>query len=463
MNRAMATQTATVARMPANGSAKTSGLAAAGGASTYSLTDEQLLAMEDAEFGMEAPPEANAEPEGAGKTGAAGGDADTEQGSAHPAEAGAQDETAGADVPAELARAFELPEVGPKLREIYERDALYRALFPNLEEARALRETFPDAEAARAASAAQQELARLDALVESPDPRAQAQLIAGLRQAAPEAFARLAMAFGEHLRAIDPRTFARVSSAMVAQALEAQRWPEHVALLARAAEQGDLAAVKFLAGGLARQVEELSGDRPGASRAAEAPQGWMREPRNGEVQAEPPVRDVAGAATAAQFLEAVNTNVEHAVRQVVNRKVEELLPDAAEGARQKVAGEIYRELDAALRQDPALLDQVRDAVRGAMHGASRSLGSTRTAADAQDALARLIASRARAALPGVAKRVVAEWTDTALRISQSRRSKQSEAASRVDMGRGGTPGRVAAQPRRVDYTRMSDAEILDME
>ena len=103
------------------------------------------------------------------------------------------------------------------------------------------------------------------------------------------------------------------------------------------------------------------------------------------------------------------------------------------------------------------------AKRACPSGASRSLGSTQTAADAQDALARLIASRARAALPGVAKRVVAEWTDTALRISQSRRAKQSEAASRVDMGRGGTPGRVAAQPRRVDYTRMSDAEILDME
>ncbi|HKM91241.1 MAG TPA: hypothetical protein VJX29_11550, partial [Candidatus Acidoferrales bacterium] len=78
-------------------------------------------------------------------------------------------------------------------------------------------------------------------------------------------------------------------------------------------------------------------------------------------------------------------------------------------------------------------------------------------------VARLIASRARAALPGVAKRVVADWSETILRSSQARRSRQSEAASRVEVGRGGSPAPVPVRPRGVDYMRMSDEEILNMD
>ena len=170
----------------------------------------------------------------------------------------------------------------------------------------------------------------------------------------------------------------------------------------------------------------------------------------------------AGATAANQFLETVNAGVEQAVQAAVAGKVAELLPDASEGARQKISGEIFRELDQTLRQDPELLEQVRESVRSALRSGNAH-SARQPAGRPAERIAQLIAGRARAALPAVAKRVVADWTETVLRSSQARRSRQSESASRVEVGRGGAPGPVPLKPRGVDYTRMSDEEILNMD
>jgi hypothetical protein len=464
----MATQTVTVSRPPADGASKTSGLPPAGGSADYSLSDEDLLGMEGASEGSAEPREGATT--NAGETQDASGTDTSQQGQQGDQAASEEKQEKEEAPPPELARLFELPEVGPRLREIYERETEYRKLFPTVEDARAVSEMFPSPEAARTAAAAQGELARLDALLESPDPRAHVELIAGLKQLAPEAFRGLALTFGERLQALDPAVFEHVSGTMVAQALAAQRWPEHVALLARAAEQQDWPAVKFLAAGLAAQLEQMQrGSRavpgavhdtrlqsrdlpPAAANERELRQPSLLEPQSGQA---------ALQGGAGQFLEAVNTDVEQAVRQAVDRKVEELLPDVAAGARQKVGGEIFRELDAALRKDPGLLEQVRDSVRGALR-AGRGEGASGNTSP-REALAQMIANRARAALPGVAKRVVADWTDTVLRTSQARRAKHSQAASRVEVGRGGTPGPVPIRPKRVDYMRMSDEDILNMD
>jgi len=448
----MATQTITVSRAPAAGASKTSGVPVSTGATDYSLTDLDLL---------EAPEKGTEQSDDTRDAAAA---------EKRP-ERAAEDAT-----PAEFERAFELPDVGPKLREICERDAAYRELFPTVAEARAVREVFPNPDAARAAALAQAELARLDSLVESRDPRAHAELLTGLQRIAPEAFRSLALTFGERLAALDPEAHRQVSAAMAAQALAGQRWPEHVALLTRAVEQQDWPAVKFLAGTLASQMEQWSANVAPASRRPLVPAtpshpapfaDTLRE-TEGRPFLRQNTRDAlpasgqAGATAANQFLEAVNTDVQQAVQQSVGRKVEELLPDAPEGARQKIAGEIFRELDLALRQDPELLEQVRDSVRGALRSGYGSANAGRSPGGPErESVARLIASRARAALPGVAKRVVADWSETVLRSSQARRSRQSESASRVEVGRGGSPAPVPVRPRGVDYTRMSDEEILN--
>ncbi len=471
----MATQTITISRTPATGASKSSGLPAAAGATDYSLTDLDLLEVPEAaaeDAAVEA--DASAARERANGDAPEKGTAPGEENREATGEQKGPDGAAEKHTPAEFERAFELPGVGPKLREICERETAYREVFPTVAEARAVRDVFPNPDAARAAASAQAELARLDSLMESRDPRAHAELLAGLQRIAPEAFRSLALTFGERLAALDPEAHQQVAAAMAAQALAGQRWPEHVSLLARAADQQDWPAVKFLVATLSAQMEQWA---RGLGSGPAARQPGTEEPRPsaaGEVfrnpspaaQPQTTPRDVAAAVS--QFLQAVNTDVEQAVQQSVAAKVEELLPDAPQGARQKIAGEIRRELDLALRQDPELLEQVRDSVRGALRAVpnfrdGRGATVRAEAGPERENVARLIASRARAALPGVARRVVADWSETVLRSSQARRSRQSEAASRVEVGRGGSPAPVPARPRGVDYTRMSDEEILNMD
>jgi hypothetical protein len=250
-------------------------------------------------------------------------------------------------------------------------------------------------------------------MVESRDPRVHAELLAGLQRLAPEAFRDLAITFGERLAVLDPQAFQQVSAAMAAQVAP----PSSV--------------------GARHVVPQQPPTAPGLAPAA-------------------------GATAANQFLATVNTSVEQAVQSSVTGRVAELLPDAPEGARQKISGEIFRELDQTLRRDPELLEQVRESVRAALRSgaASQTFGTSREPAGR---VAQLIAARARAALPSVAKRVVADWTETVLRSSQARRSRQSESASRVEVGRGSAPAPVPLKPRGVDYARMSDEEILNLD
>jgi len=412
----MATQTVTVSRAPANGDAHSSGVPAATGTVDYSLTDLDLLESPNA------PETAPAEPAGPAIDGAA------------PTAAPGKGTGAG-EKPAEQSEysdarfdsVFALPGVGPRLKEICERESAYRAVFATVADARAIRDVFPSADQARAAAAAQTQLAHLDRIVESRDPRAHAELLADLQRNAPEAFRALALTFSERLATLDPEAFRSVAAVIAAQA-------------------GNLPA---RAGAAAAPVADAAGRTEGRLDSL---------PRSIGAGA----TSAPAAAAAGQFLEAVNTDVEQAVRQSVGRKVEELLPDAPEGARQKIAGEIFRELDLALRRDPELLDHVRECVNNALRAAAGDPRGAQSSAQ-RESVARLIAGRARAALPGVARRVVADWTETVLRSTQARRARQSESASRVEVGRGGAPGPVPLRPRGVDYTRMSDEEILNMD
>ena len=460
----MATQTVTVSRAPSNGAAHSTGTPAASAAIDYSLTDLDLLEAPDAatEAAIDAPAgaPADAEPE-PGKGTEAGDEAAADK---HSPAASAEQPVS----PAEFSAAFELPGIGPKLREICERDSAYREVFPTVADARAVREIFATPDAARAAATAQADLARLDRMVESRDPRAHAELLKGLQRLSPQAFRELAFTFAEQLAALDPEAHQQVSAAMAGQSRPAG-WREHAALLSRAVEQQDWPAVKFLAATLTSNLTEaratpssLGASRSGGTVPLVAPSAPRPSVPTNSTNG--PAHET-GATVTNDFLATINAGVEQAVHASVASKVGELLPDASEGARQKISGEIFRELDRTLRQDPELLEQVREWVSAALRAGGQHAAQPGVAAPhgAAGRVAQLIAGRARAALPAVAKRVVADWSETVLRSSQTRRSRQSESASRVEVGRGGAPGPVPLRPRGVDYNRMSDSEILDMD
>jgi hypothetical protein len=86
-------------------------------------------------------------------------------------------------------------------------------------------------------------------------------------------------------------------------------------------------------------------------------------------------------------------------------------------------------------------------------------------ADHQRAIVSLVTSRARQALPGVAKRGLNEWTSTLVAANREQRSRQRSAERRVDIagsGGAGNDGRRSLSPWDLDYSRLSDSDILNM-
>ncbi len=156
-----------------------------------------------------------------------------------------------------------------------------------------------------------------------------------------------------------------------------------------------------------------------------------------------------------EFFHSTNAAAVSSVVDAIESQVERLLHEGiSESARNRVVGEIYRELDTTLRGNRALGQQMRDAFR------SGALDE-----EHQRAIVSLVTGRARQALPGVAKRVLNEWTTTVVSANHERRARQRTAERRVDIagsGGAGNDGRRAVTSRDVDYKRMSDADILNL-
>jgi len=276
------------------------------------------------------------------------------------------------------------------------------------QDARAYRETFATPEEARAATGLIANLNHMDALFFSKRP---------------EDHAALARAVAD----LDPAAFASLAKAMNVLATEAQSHGENPG-------GGHRAAQGAISGDGARAGE------PSEKTATNTTDGRGRE-----------------STTAAQeeFFHTTNAAAVQSVLDAIESQVERLLPeDASKSARNRVVGEIYRELDNTLRSNRQLAQQMREAFR------SGALDS-----DHQRAIVGLIAGRARQALPGVAKRVLSEWTSTVLAANHDRRARQRAAERRVDIAGsngGGNEGRRPTTPSDIDYARMSDADILNL-
>jgi hypothetical protein len=156
-----------------------------------------------------------------------------------------------------------------------------------------------------------------------------------------------------------------------------------------------------------------------------------------------------------QFVFEANGAAVKAIVNAVETQVDKILPDGISAtARNRVVGEVYREVDAFFSSNDELKTQVRMAMRSGSFDAKH-----------RDAIASLIASRARQVLPGATKKVMTEWTSTLTASQRNRQARQAAAENRVDIAgsRGAAVERGRAQsPRDIDYRRMSDVDILNL-
>jgi hypothetical protein len=299
-------------------------------------------------------------------------------------------------------------DANPDLRDAWQSAQAYREIFPDIEQACALQKIFPTPADAERATAQLAELERLDSMFFSNRPESLAELAATVYRLNPEAFANLA----------------RVMAGMTSNATEVQR---HRELTNEENRNSTIAHEKTVDAG-AQHAGPDSG-----------------------VTTTPPASAVARAA----FFEDTNAATVEGVVQVIESQVDRLLPEGiAPGARNRVIGEVYRELDTTLRGNRALARQVREAFHsGALD------------ADQQRAIVGMIVGRARQALPGVAKKVIEEWTSSVLAASSARLARQRTAERRVDIAGAGpaaSEARRPLSPSDLDYAKLSDADILNL-
>ena len=184
-----------------------------------------------------------------------------------------------------------------------------------------------------------------------------------------------------------------------------------------------------------------------------------RSPEAGAAALSQTAADPRGGAFPAEayrsFESATNDDVARSTRESIERTLTSTLPDGiGEGARRRIADDIFHELHATLSADRELSRQVGEILQGwHFDGATRQQ------------VVSLISGRARGAMPEVARRVVSEWTSSGLASDRARAARVDATASRRDITGGRVPDTIPTSgllPRKIDYSRMSDEQILDL-
>ena len=281
-------------------------------------------------------------------------------------------------------------EMPQEYREVFEANPELRSAW---DDARAYRQAFSSPEEARAATRALEDVRTLDRLFYSRRSDDHAQLAQMVAKLDPESFSSLAKAMAN---------VATVGQAEV---------KEH---------EGSSAGKELASTPRERAVEQNRPDKPERER----------------------------------FVQAANEDAVRSVLTAIESQVDRVLPgNSPSGARNRLVGEIYRELDASLQANPEFAKQVRQALQ-----------SGKLDAGHRTAVVSFITSRARQGLPAAIKRVLGEWTSTVLATTGERHARQRSAENRVDIGgaRGSAEAHRARSPRDIDYKRMSDTEILNL-
>jgi hypothetical protein len=265
-------------------------------------------------------------------------------------------------------------------------------------------------------------------------------------------------ALAARLHSDDPATF----RAMVGEAARvlAERDPQGLAELAR-----QLGATNSTAKSLAGAARK--GLAPPATGRREDP-SYNAEQRDDAGYGNPAGREAAPESVPTAiatnsfpveayraFEAATNDDVARGLRDSIDRTLSATLPDGvADGARRRIAEDIFHDLNTTLSSDRDLSGKISELLRG-----WRFNDATR------QQLSGLLTGRARKALPEVARRVVSEWTSSVLASDRAKQSRINSAVSRRDITGGRLPEPVASSallPRQVDYARTSDEQILEL-
>ncbi|HUN62704.1 MAG TPA: hypothetical protein VMU53_11975 [Candidatus Sulfotelmatobacter sp.] len=409
--------------------------ATAVGEEVFALTDEQIVGLGPEEGATEENPNAETQRSADRRGNGADQSKPAEQEGRRGRVGEVATRTAASEpheAPPWLAEKMRDPWCGDEAKELWDgkqkaeaEAAAYREVFATAEDARALKEIYPGGVAeAKSAAERARELEAIDAAFYRGDAAARTQLAQRLMQQDPAAFREMVQA--------------------------------GLALL-RPGAQETPALSKV------QQAPDGANSSTVESRTSPSSLATSHSPLPTEVT--PEVVRAYG-----EFEKAANADLEKSVGGAIARVIEDALPNlrwsgAREGAhgaaplRDRLGNAVREEVDAALRSDRALGEQV-----------ARVLAGRRFDAETRAQVVRLIDARAQQLVPGAVKRVVGSWTSATLGARGKREDAERTPAvtptrAPKEAARAEKPATRREAPtrgRRPDYGRLTDEDILGL-
>ena len=420
------------------------------GQELFALTDEQILEIEpeaqtevaggdnqqfaDAAAREDAPVQESSgartsqrDRETADKTSSAGRAATSGVGAAEP--------------PRWLADVMNDPQRGDEARE------LWQGVERERQEAAAYREVFAQPAEARAAAERARALDEIDRAYFAGDAGERSKLAATMLREDPAAFRE-----------------------MVFEGLRALELADRNAGSGRTSSDSRLARVFGGADGAAGQGTAASPAITSATSgtsAGQASTGAAGQHGNAE--------DGARITAYASFEKSANEELERSVGGAIERTLEQAMPNTGRtdngSLRSRLVGAVRQDVEKALQGDRQLGERV-----------TQLLSGKRLNSETRAQVVRLIGERAEQLVPGAAKRILSDWTQTTLAAHREKTGRGAAAASRQEVsaassgrspkGEGqGKPERQSTSERArgsttparsVDYRKLSDEQILAM-
>lgn len=338
-----------------------------------------------------------------------------------------------------------LAEANPQLRQMLADVQAYRAVFAS----------------PGAAQDAKNQLDELDGMFFSKQPSDHAALAARIHELSPEAFQNFAKAVQAHAAKVNvpqaPGVAPSAESVAGAGNSGSTAKPQQLELFP--SDESDSENAPSDSGQVSGQTGKPIDQQSGAGAAVSGAQGAHKAQQNvaqaGPVQPEAASANDPRRAAQAAFFHDTNAAAVEQILGTIQAQVKQLLPDSVPtGTRNRIIGEVYRELDATLRANRQLGKQLREAFQAGAGDAAH-----------QRAIVTLVAGRAKQALPAVTKRVIGEWTQSIVAANHERLSRHEAASKRVDIAGAGASDGVNRKPmsaRDVNYKRLSDSDILNL-
>ena len=397
------------------------------------ISDEALLAGEEspptpevppAEPGAETPPETPPEPkvpeegtEGAGEETPPDGEPKAAAPAGEAGEGPDGDTYTDRQVPEEIKNLFKMEEVGPKIRDLYFRDAAYREHFSTVAEAREVKELLPNGiESAKELMGIAERLEPFEAAFEKATK-------------GPEG----ATEFWQAVYGQDPGAYNNLHGAAVENILH------HFAEQAKKTNDENLGASVDV---LWRRMK--GGEAYEGRTEADTPSLQERNLKEREQAVED--KETQGFKTAA-FAE-----TEQQVEGAITSHVKAVLANSKvpAGAVSRIVDDIHAVIINKIQENPTLKFQLNRAFRNGDLGPEH-----------HKSIVSLVVNRAKSLIPELSRDIIKDWTQNYLALNKDTLKRQE--TSRADVGPGGPPGQPSGavpKPAQVDYSKATDEELL---